>query len=214
MAKAHAKSQKKGKTAKEFNEVVIQIDRVTRVVKGGRRLRFRATVAIGDMKGRVGIGLGKSVEVASAIQKAVSQAKKNLITVPLDGATIPHDIQIKYKSSKIRLIPAGPGTGIIAGGSVRKVLELAGVNNILSKSLGSSNRVNNAKATVEALKELRETERVKNQKSKKATVTKEVKSSKPGAPVKQEAKKADTPKAAPKKQAEKSKKDAPKKADK
>lgn len=142
---------------KEFDEQVIQISRVTKVVKGGRRLRFRATVAIGNRKGKVGIGLGKSNEVTGAIQKAIAKAKKYMITVPLDGSTIPHDIKIKYKSSLILLLPAAPGTGIIAGGTIRKVLELTGVKDILSKSYGTTNKVNNTKGIFEALKKLRET---------------------------------------------------------
>jgi small subunit ribosomal protein S5 len=142
--------------AKEFEEEVIQIDRVTRVVKGGRRLRFRATVVIGDKKGRVGYGMGKSTEVPIAIQKAVARAKKNIIEVPIYKGTIPHSIQVKYKASKILIKPASEGTGIIAGGAVRKVLEVAGVKNVLSKTLGSSNRVNNTKAAFKALLGLRE----------------------------------------------------------
>lgn len=145
------------KEPKEFDEQVIQISRVTKVVKGGRRLRFRATVAIGNRKGKVGIGLGKSNEVTGAIQKAIAKAKKHMITVPLDGSTIPHDIKIKYKSSLILLLPAAPGTGIIAGGTIRKVLELTGVKDILSKSYGTTNKVNNTKGIFEALKKLRET---------------------------------------------------------
>lgn len=144
------------KEVKEFEEEVIQIDRVTRVVKGGRRLRFRATVVIGDRKGRVGYGMGKSTEVPVAIQKAVARAKKNIIEVPIYNGTIPHSIQVKYKASKILIKPASEGTGIIAGGSVRKVLEVAGVRNVLSKTLGSSNRVNNTKAAFVALLKLRE----------------------------------------------------------
>ncbi|MBU1018355.1 MAG: 30S ribosomal protein S5 [Patescibacteria group bacterium] len=140
---------------KEFDEEVIQIDRVTRVVKGGRRLRFRATVVIGDRKKRVGIGIGKSTEVQGAIKKAVAKAKKNLITINSFQSTVPHRIQTKFKSAKVLLIPAGEGTGIIAGGAVRKVVELAGIKNILSKSLGSNNKLNCTKATYEALKALR-----------------------------------------------------------
>ncbi len=145
------------KEPKEFDEQVIQISRVTKVVKGGRRLRFRATVAIGNRKGKVGIGLGKSNEVTGAIQKAIAKAKKHMITVPLDGSTIPHDIKIKHKSSLILLLPAAPGTGIIAGGTIRKVLELTGVKDILSKSYGTTNKVNNTKGIFEALKRLKET---------------------------------------------------------
>ncbi|MBT5016400.1 30S ribosomal protein S5 [Candidatus Peregrinibacteria bacterium] len=141
---------------KEYDEEVIQLDRVTRVVKGGRRLRFRATVAIGNRKGKVGVGVAKSNEVVGAIKKAVTKAKQNLIIVPITkDDTIPHRIQSKFKASKILLIPAGPGTGIIAGGATRRIIELSGVKNILSKTLGSPNKLNNSKATIEALKALR-----------------------------------------------------------
>ena len=138
---------------KEYDEEVIQLDRVTRVVKGGRRLRFRATVAIGNRKGKVGIGVAKSNEVVGAIKKAVTKAKQNLIVVPMTkDDTIPHRIQSKFKASKILLIPAGPGTGIIAGGATRRIIELSGIKNILSKTLGSPNKLNNSQATIEALK--------------------------------------------------------------
>ncbi|MFC1600375.1 30S ribosomal protein S5 [Patescibacteria group bacterium] len=143
------------KEKKEFEEEVIQIDRVTRVVKGGRRLRFRATVVIGDRKGRVGIGIGKSNEVAAAIQKAIQKAKRSLIRVPIFRDTIPHDIKIKHKASRMILLPAGEGTGIIAGGAVRKVVELAGIKNILSKSFGTNNRVSNTQCAYKALGLLR-----------------------------------------------------------
>lgn len=156
---------KKDREQKEFEETVIQIDRVTRVVKGGRRLRFRATVCIGDKNGRVGLGLGKSVEVKGAIEKAIQKAKKHMVKIPLDNGTVPHAIKKKFKSSKILLMPASEGTGLIAGGAVRKVLELAGVKDILSKSLGSDNRVNNAKATVEALSNLRTTPKMEREKN-------------------------------------------------
>jgi small subunit ribosomal protein S5 len=173
MARPNKKFQKK-REPKEFEEEVIQIDRVTRVVKGGRRLRFRATVVIGDKKGRVGYGIGKSTEVQSAIQKAVTKAKKNLIEVPLYSGTIPHQIQVKFKAAIVFLKPAGRGTGIIAGGAVRKVLDLAGVKNVLSKSLGSNNKLNTTKAAYQALSKLRlrpelETDK---EKSKKAPVDK------------------------------------------
>lgn len=155
MSKPQKNHQHK-KEASEFEEEVIQIDRVTRVVKGGRRLRFRATVVLGDKKGKVGYGIGKSVEVPQAIQKAVSKAKKNMLMVPIYAGTIPHQVNVKFKASKILLKPASEGTGIIAGGALRKVLEVAGVKNILSKSFGSSNRVNNTKAAFKALSMLRE----------------------------------------------------------
>lgn len=153
---------------KEFEEEVIQIDRVTRVVKGGRRLRFRATVVIGDKKGRVGYGIGKSTEVQLAIQKAVTKAKQTLIKVPLYNGTIPHQSQVKFKASKVLIKPASEGTGVIAGGAVRKVLDVAGVKNVLSKSLGSSNRVNNTKATYLALQKLRERDDMESDESKAA----------------------------------------------
>ena len=145
------------KEPKEFDEQVIEIDRVTRVVKGGRKMRFRATVVIGNRKGKVGIGIGKSHEVTGAIQKAITKAKKDLLNVTLDGQTIPHRIKIKYKSARILLMPAVPGTGLIAGGTIRKVLELAGVKDILSKAFGTSNKVNNTKATFKALALLKST---------------------------------------------------------
>jgi len=159
--------QKKGKAPireqKEYEEEVIQIDRVTRVVKGGRRLRFRATVVVGNKKGKVGIGIGKSTEVTGAIQKAVNQAKKSLIVVPIIGQTIPHRIQVKYKSAKLLLMPACPGTGLIAGGPLRKVLELAGVLDVMSKSLGCNNRVTNTQAALVALSKLKNLPWIKKQ---------------------------------------------------
>ena len=142
------------KEKKEFEEEVLQVDRVTRVVKGGRRLSFRATVIIGNRKGKVAIGMGKSTEVAAAIKKAVSQAKKNILWVPIKNDTIPHEVKVKYKASRLLMLPASAGTGIKAGSSTRKILELAGVKNILSKRMGSSNRINLAKAAMKALEEL------------------------------------------------------------
>jgi len=162
------------KEVKEFEEDVLEISRVTRVVKGGRKLRFRATVVIGNRKNKVGLGVGKSNEVTGAIQKAIAKAKKDLIIVTLDGTTIPHDIHLKYKASKIYLKPAAPGTGIIAGGTVRKVLDLAGVKDILSKAFGTTNKICNARATVLALKALKSTpvmeRRAKALAAKKAVV--------------------------------------------
>lgn len=142
---------------KEFEEKVISIDRVTRVVKGGRRFRFRSTVVIGDGNGRVGVGVGKGGEVQSSIAKAVSKAKRDMITVPLVNRTIPHDVEVRYSGARVLLKPASQGTGVIAGGAVRNVVEIAGIHDLLSKSLGSSNKVNNAYATIEALKQLRAT---------------------------------------------------------
>jgi|GEM_PF-507328 len=144
------------KEAKEFEEEVIEISRVTRVVKGGRRLRFRATVVIGDKKGTVGYGIGKAAEVQQAIQKAVSKARKRLLKVPTYNGTIPHQIQVKFKASVVFMKPASEGTGIIAGGAMRQILGLSGIKNILAKSLGSTNRINTAKATYKALTLMRE----------------------------------------------------------
>ena len=145
---------RKPREAKEFEEAILQIDRVTRVVKGGRRLRFRLSVVIGDKKGRVGFGIGKSAEVMTAIQKAVVQAKRNLISVPMNNGTLPHEANSQFKSSRVLLFPAPEGKGVIAGGAVRKILELAGVKDVLSKSHGSRNKLNVAVATFNALQSL------------------------------------------------------------
>lgn len=142
-------------TEKTFTEDVVNIDRVARVVKGGRRFRFRALVVVGDGKGKVGIGIAKGADVQTAITKAVEDGKKNLVNIPLQNGTIPHDTEAKVGGAHIFLKPAAKGTGIIAGGVVRTILEAAGAHNILSKSLGSSNKVNGAYATVKALQELK-----------------------------------------------------------
>ncbi len=139
----------------EIKEKIVQIDRVARVVKGGRRFRFRAIVVVGNEKGRVGVGVGKGTEVSLAVQKAKAKAQKNMISVPLQGFTIPHEIQVSFGSAKVLLKPASPGTGVIAGGAVRAVVELAGVKDILSKILGSANKVNNVQAAFLALKEIK-----------------------------------------------------------
>ncbi len=151
---------------RDFEQKVVEITRVTRVVAGGKRMRFRALVVIGDKKGKVGMGLRKGVDVAESVNKAVNAAKKNMIIVPLVNDTIPHQVKLKYKASRILLIPARPGTGIIAGGALRSVLELAGVKNILSKMLGSSNKVNNVKAVFEAFKLLKSKEQMKAKRAK------------------------------------------------
>lgn len=140
---------------KKFVEEVVNIDRVARVVKGGRRFRFRALVVVGDKKGQVGIGVSKGSDVQSAVSKAVDVAKKNMVSVPIYNETIPHETQAKVAGADIFLKPAAPGTGLIAGGVVRIVVEAAGIHNILSKSLGSSNKINCAYATVEALKAMK-----------------------------------------------------------
>jgi small subunit ribosomal protein S5 len=139
-----------------FEEKVVAVDRISRTVAGGRRMRFRALVVVGDRNGRVGVGVAKSNEVASATAKASKKAKKNLITVPLINDTIPHDIQSCYGSAVVLLKPAPAGTSVIAGGPVRAVVELAGIRNITSKILGgTSNKLNNVMATYEGLRNLR-----------------------------------------------------------
>lgn len=152
---AERNSFKREAPKREFDQKVVEIKRVTRVVAGGKRMRFRALVVIGDHKGKVGMGLRKGVDVAEAVNKAVNAAKKTMITVPLENGTIPQQMKMKYKASRIILLPAAPGTGIIAGGALRSVLELAGVKNILSKMIGSSNNVNNVKAAMAALTKMK-----------------------------------------------------------
>ncbi len=137
---------------KEFEEVLLEVGRVTKVTSGGRQLRFRAAVVIGDRNGRVGFGLGKAREVSIAVEKAVNSAKRNLIKVPLENGTVPYQVETKFKSVKIMIHPATEGTGIIAGGSARRILELAGCQNILSKRHGGRNVITTAYATIEALK--------------------------------------------------------------
>lgn len=139
---------------KEFEEVVINIDRVARVVKGGRRFRFKALVVVGNRKDKVGVGVSKGQDVQTAIAKATDVAKKNLITVPIAKETIPHDAEVKVSGAQVLIKPAAPGTGIIAGGVVRQVIGVTGIRNLLSKSLGSTNKVNIAYATIDALKTL------------------------------------------------------------
>lgn len=136
---------------KQFDERVVNIDRVARVVKGGRRFRFRALVIIGDRKGRVGLGVAKGADVTAAVTKAVDVAKKSLIKIAIVNETIPHEAEAKVGGARILIKPAAPGTGLIAGGVVRAALEVAGVSNALSKSLGSSNKINTAYATLNAL---------------------------------------------------------------
>jgi small subunit ribosomal protein S5 len=139
----------------EFDQIIVEIARVTRVMAGGKRLSFRACVVIGDRKGRVGLGLAKAKDVPMAVQKAVRQAEKNMIRVALREGTITHEIRAKYGAARIMLKPAPQGTGIISGGAVRTVLELAGIENIVSKIFGSNNKINNIKATLLALSRLK-----------------------------------------------------------
>lgn len=140
----------------ELREQLVTVNRVAKVVKGGRRFSFAAIVVVGDGNGVVGYGLGKANEVTAAIQKGVDDAKKNLIKVPVLNGTIPHDVEIKYGASKVILRPAAPGTGVLAGGAMRKVLESAGIKDVLGKSQGSTNPHNVVKATLKALGSMRD----------------------------------------------------------
>lgn len=162
---------------KPFDERVVHIDRVARVVKGGRRFRFRALVVVGDRKNRVGIGIAKGADVTAAVTKATEVAKKQLITVNLTNGTLHHEAQAKVGGANILIKPASAGTGLIAGGVVRTILEVAGVSNALSKSLGSTNKANTAYATIAALKSIVPSDQwvlKKPQPAKKAAATKKV----------------------------------------
>lgn len=138
----------------EFEEKVIQVSRVSKKTKGGNRIGFSVLTVVGDKKGRVGVGLGKALDVASAIRKGMHRAKKKMVTVAMEGRTIPHEVRIKRGAAKILLKPAPPGTGLIAGGPVRIVVEAAGIQDIVTKILGTTNKASNVYATIEALKRL------------------------------------------------------------
>lgn len=142
-------------TAPEFEEKIVQVNRVSKKTSGGNKIGFSVLVVVGDKKGRVGVGLGKAPDVSSAVRKGSNYAKKHLITVPMHGTTIPHEVRLKLGAAKILLKPAPEGTGIRAGGAVRAVVEAAGIRNIVSKILGTDNQASNVYATLEALKRLR-----------------------------------------------------------
>ena len=144
----------------EFNEKLVAVNRVSKTVKGGRNMRFSALMVVGDEKGRVGCGMGKAVEIPEAIRKGLEDAKKTMITVPLDGTTIPHEVVGVFGTGKVKLLPAPEGTGVIAGGPVRAVLEACGIKNIVTKSIGSNNKINMVRATLAGLKQLRSAEQV------------------------------------------------------
>ena len=144
----------------EFKDRLVAVNRVSKTVKGGRNARFSALVVIGDEQGRVGAGMGKAVEIPEAIRKATEDAKKSMINVPLAGSTLPHEVTGYYSTAKVVLLPAPEGTGVIAGGACRAVLEMAGVRDIRTKSFGTNNPINMVKATLEALKLLRSPEQV------------------------------------------------------
>lgn len=154
---------KESREPKEYEERVIEVSRISRVVKGGRRIRFRVLVCIGNRNGKVAMGVAKANEVSIAVAKAVTQAKKNMINVPIIDGTIPHEISTKYAGAKIIMKPASEGTSIVAGGSVRIVAEMAGIRDLLAKRMGSANKVNNVRATIKALSSFSEeiTEKVK-----------------------------------------------------
>jgi small subunit ribosomal protein S5 len=159
MAKTSRPDRKKGdrrpREHSEYEEITLSVDRVTRVVAGGRRMRFRAVVVLGNKRGKVGLGTGKAAEVQAAVRKAAVAAKRHMIRIPLVDGTIPHQVDTKFKAAKIRLLPACKGTGVIAGGALRVILEQAGVQDVLSKRYGSSNKLVNAQAVMRALKLLK-----------------------------------------------------------
>ena len=150
----------------EFKERLVAVNRVSKTVKGGRNMRFSALVVVGDENGRVGAGMGKAAEIPEAIRKANEDAKKHLVNVPLQGTTIPHEMTGYYSTAKSVLIPAPEGTGVIAGGAARAVLEMAGIKDIRTKSFGTNNPINMVKATIEALKQVRSAEQVAKMRGK------------------------------------------------
>lgn len=168
MEKRQRRQPKEGgeKERSEFDQKVVEVKRVTRVMAGGKRMRFRALVVVGNHQGKVGVGIKKGTDVQNSVEKAVNAAKKDLITVPLVNGTIPHEVKIKYKSSRLMLMPAKPGTGVIAGGAVRSVMDLAGVKNVICKMLGSNNKINNVKAVFEAFKKMKTAEEIVKMRSK------------------------------------------------
>ena len=150
----------------DLTDRVVRVNRVSKVVKGGRKFSFSALIVVGDMNGRVGAGIGKAREVTEAIRKGMDVAKRNMITVPMVGTTIPHEVRLKLGSAKIMLKPAAPGTGVISGGAMRAVIETAGIKDILTKSHGTNNPINTVRATLAALQQLRTAQQVADLRSK------------------------------------------------
>ena len=144
----------------EFKEKLVAVNRVSKTEKGGRNMRFSALMVVGDEKGRVGCGMGKAVEIPEAIRKGTEDAKKQMITVPLNGTTIPHEVVGVFGTARVKMMPAPEGTGVIAGGPVRDVLEACGIKNIVTKSIGSNNKINVVRATLEGLSQMRSAEQV------------------------------------------------------
>ena len=144
----------------EFKEKLVAVNRVSKTVKGGRNMRFSALMVVGDENGRVGCGMGKAVEIPEAIRKGCEDAKKQMITVPMNGTTIPHEVTGVYGTARVKMLPAPEGTGVIAGGPVRDVLEACGIKNIVTKSIGSNNKINVVRATLEGLSQMRSAEQV------------------------------------------------------
>jgi len=162
----HQKNYDRENQPKEYVEKLVKLNRTAKVVKGGRRFSFSALTVVGDQKGKVGFGFGKANDVTEAIRKSIDKAKRNMIFIPLKNGTIPHEIQASYKSSAVLLKPACSGTGLIAGGAVRAVMEAAGATDVLSKSLGSSSSVNVIRATFEAAKQLMDAKTVAKNRGK------------------------------------------------
>ena len=152
--------QRNNEQISEFKEKLVAVNRVSKTVKGGRNMRFSALMVVGDEKGRVGCGMGKAAEIPEAIRTGLDAAKKEMRTIPLAGTTIPHEVTGVFGTGKVKLLPAPEGTGVIAGGPVRAVLEAAGIRDIVTKSIGSNNKINMVKATLEGLKQLRSAEEV------------------------------------------------------
>ena len=144
----------------EFKEKLVAVNRVSKTVKGGRNMRFSALMVVGDENGRVGCGMGKAVEIPEAIRKGTEDAKKQMINVPMNGTTIPHEVVGVFGTARVKMLPAPEGTGVIAGGPVRDVLEACGIKNIVTKSIGSNNKINVVRATLEGLKQMRSAEQI------------------------------------------------------